>query len=502
MEVVDGVSSLVDQSLVRREEAPPPRSGEAGEPRFREGDGFSPSQRRGPGPGGAEGSRFRMLETIREFAREQLEASGEAERLQREHAHFFLALAQEAEPQLQGPQQPMWLDRLEREQDNVRAALGHFVERGETEAGLQMGAAFWPFWWMRGGHAEGRQRLTQLLQGAGASVRTAAGARVLEGAGRLAHDQDDHAAARKLWEEGLAIARELGDRERIAEALAYLGGWGELEESLAIHRERGDKYRMTMALEKLGNLCEEKGDLKSARAYYEECLAIARECGSPQRIGWSLWQMGNLSRVEGQLQAARSFYAEGLGVFRENRDRFGSGTMLQEMGWVALKQGDWEAARSFFKEAVPLFREMGNKRVLPNLLAGLAKAAQGQGDVERAMEHNQEALVVARETLAQGADNRRFIIYLLAEVARLDGAQGQPRRAVRLLGAVGAIRQAIDRRVTPAERQVEERVLSEARDALGEETFAAAWAAGRAMSLEEAINDALGDRSSSSSDSR
>jgi tetratricopeptide (TPR) repeat protein len=324
---------------------------------------------------------------------------------------------------------------------------------------------------MRGGHTEGRRRLAQLLEAAGEARRTAAGVRALDGAARLAHDHNEYDTAAKIWAESLAIARELGDLDLILEVI-----WGEsdraaarsvVEESLAIYRERGDRRGRMKALEVLGELLSMEGDTVMARPYLEESLAIHRACGSPQRVGWLLWRLGMNAGREGQLQAARAFHDESLPVFRELQDKFGMATALQEPGWVAVKQGDWKAACLYFGEALPLFREIGNFWAAADCLIGLAEAEHRLDEHERSLQHYQKALV-----LVWGHDQKlRVIVELLSRIAGLTSVLGQTERTVRLLGAVDVLRPGSGHDATPEEIARDDRILKEARDALGQEAL-------------------------------
>jgi predicted ATPase/class 3 adenylate cyclase len=508
IDVLDGLASLAEKSLLRQEEA-------AGEPRFG------------------------MLETIREYARERLEASGEAERVRRQHADFFLALAEEAGLEFPRPWEESWLERLEREHGNLHAALDHFIARGEIEAGLRLGAAFWTFWLVRGWMSEGQQRLTQLLESAQSVLHTAVGAKALRGVGYLALIQRDHVPARKSLEQSLAIARELGDRERIAWALADLGALASNErefraarslheESLAIQRERDDKAGIAFALQGLGNACRGEGDLVRARAFLKESLAISRECGAWHMAAWTLLHLGELSRQQDDLVAARGSYQSGLALFRERGDKMGTVTSLQLLAQLASQQQDWENARLPLEEALALSSEMGARLDTVSTLAGLARVASGQGDHERAVAHWRGALVVARDL-----DHKQAVGDVLHGLARAYHTAGEPRRAAQLLGAVDAARQVLEGPVPAGEHRVDDRLWSAVRAALDEAGeprfgasrapasrrdlggseaaekgaerqrqgpdpgFAAAWAAGRAMSLDAAVAFALDDSSAS-----
>ncbi|MFQ5794790.1 MAG: BTAD domain-containing putative transcriptional regulator [Candidatus Bipolaricaulia bacterium] len=204
MDILDGLASLVDKNLLRRKEQAD------GEPRFL------------------------ILETIREYGLERLEASGESEAIRRTHADYYLALAEQAEPKLEGPDQRMWLDRLEVEHDNLRAALVWFEQNGEAEAELRLGGALWGFWHMRGYLSEGRRWLEgALAKGEDRDVSASVRAKALHGAGVLTHEQGDYERATVLYEESLDLRRELGDKPGVAILLSNL------------YKNREEDFRLT-----------------------------------------------------------------------------------------------------------------------------------------------------------------------------------------------------------------------------------------------------------------
>jgi predicted ATPase len=326
IDVLDGLASLVDKSLIQQEE------GVDGEPRFT------------------------MLVTIHQYAAERLEESGEAEALRRRHAEYFLALAEEAEPELTGPEQAAWLERLEEEHDNLRAALRWAEESGEAETGLRLGGALWRFWDVRGHYSEGRERLAALLALSGASGRMAARAKALNGAGNLAWSQSDYAAARSLHEEGLTIRRELGDKRDIA-----------------------------LSLNSLGIVARRQGDYAAARSLLEKSLAIERELGNKRGIAMSLNNLGLVAASQDDYAAARSFYEESLTIRRELGDKQGIANSLGNLGEVARDQGDYTAARSLHEESLAICRELGDKLGIAYLLEGFVALAAAQGQPGRAL---------------------------------------------------------------------------------------------------------------------
>jgi len=437
-------------------------------------------------PQGSEGRsdaqpRVRMLETVRADGLERLEASGEAEAVRRAHAVFYLTLVEEASLQLRGPEQGAWLARLEQEHDNLSAALGWTLEeapghegrRHEGEGyeehpareerigiGLRMAGALWRFWWTRGYLSEGRAWLERLLSrdaGEAAHAGSGARARALVGAGVLATEQNDYARALILVEEGLALYRATGDRPGIATALNVLA-------SLA-------KYQ---------------GDHTRAAQVYQECLLLRRDLGQPADIATVLGNLGVVAAEQGDYARASEFFEESLALKRRLGHAQGVAVSLTNLGLVAREQGDYARATSLYGEGLALYRGLGDKRGIANALIDLGLIAQEQGRDERARGLHLESL-----TLAWAVGDRVIVAYALEGLARAALAQGQSQRAARLLGVAAALRAAIGAPVPPANRVVYNRTIETVRGTLelessaGEQAFAAAWAAGETVPLEQ-----------------
>jgi predicted ATPase/class 3 adenylate cyclase len=322
-DVLDGLVALADHSLLRHEEV-------AGEPRFS------------------------MLETIREFAVERLEASGEAPAIRRRHAATFLALAEAAAPHLTRPEAPAWLDRLEREHDNLRAAIGWAIEQGDAEAALRGGAALWRFWQMRGHVHEGRERLRAVLAMPGARQSPAYAAAV-EAAGGIAYWQGDFEGSRAYYEEQLAIARAAGRPTDVAQALYNLAftyivpqadldlGQAHLEEALALYEQLGDKAGIAKVHWGLASAAfADHAD--KALGHLEVCIPIFRELQDRFSLAWALHSAGLARMQRGELDAARAVYSEALRLFADARDVSGIAGLLQDFSNLALREGDMRRA--------------------------------------------------------------------------------------------------------------------------------------------------------------
>jgi predicted ATPase len=304
-----------------------------------------------------DGPRFAMLLSIRELALEELRASGEAAALQQRHAEHYLALAEDGEAELRGgQQQATWLDRLEREHDNLRAALRWCVEQAATELGLGLGGVLWRFWWVRGHAAEGLTQLAALLGLPGASTYPDARAKVLNGAGALAGELGDGDAARAYLTESLAIRRAIGDEEGVASTLANLG-----------------------------NEAMQRGATAAARAFFEESLALRRRIGPPRAIAASLNQLGNVAWLDEEYTAAIALFEESLAAFESAGSNWDVGNALSNIGFVALARGDTAAARRRFGASLELWQRLGYRRGLAMLLLGFAALSAQEGHYRGAL---------------------------------------------------------------------------------------------------------------------
>ncbi len=448
-------------------------------------------------PGGE--VRFRLLETVRQYGQERLEASGEARAIRDAHADYYLALAERAAPFLARAGQAEWLARLEREHDNLRAALRHALDRASLsgqagELALRLGGALGRFWLIRGYLREGRQWLEAALAGGGPA---AARAKALDAAGALARSQGDRARARSLSEESLALYRELGDARRAAAALQDLGqielSLGNyarvsalVEESLALGGGANDAAGEATAAEMLGYAALFQGDYARAVAFGEESVARWRELGDTSRIAGALSKLGNVALFQGDPAGATARFEESLALYRGLDSARGIADAHSYLGWAAFFGGDYAQAAALGEESLALARELGEKEIVARSLTGLGFAALFRDDLAGATTRFREALALWREL-----GTEEFAGYCLLGLAGAAAAGGHPDRAARLLGAAEALREAVDAPLPPVARAQHERVVGIVRDHLDAATFMAAWEAGRAAS-EGVVAEALG----------
>jgi predicted ATPase len=435
VDVLDGLASLVDKSLLKQEE------GVGGEPRFV------------------------MLETIHEYAREKLKESEEGEDIRRLHAEYFLVLAEEAESGVEGAQQPVWLERLEEEHDNMRAALSWSLGQGQdAELALRMGAALGEFWYLRGYFGEGRRWLEEALAKS-SPAPTAAGARALQRVSWLAFLQGDLDRAEEASQEGLGLEGvelfRTGSGDSIAAELQrvlgmVVGARGELEretelleESLALSREAGSHRGMAVSIFILGVAWRVRGDIERATHLLEEALTVFRETGDQALIASVLTHLGFTFVLQGDLERATEASEEAAAMLRKQKHTSYLADTLDNLGWAALLRGDSEQARALYIESMRLRLEIGDNLAAPETLLGLACVAEAREETER---------------------------------------------AVRLFGASEALREVMGAPPEPGELALQEPYLTATRSHLDEMSWQEAWAAGRGMTLEDAISYALEEK--------
>jgi predicted ATPase/DNA-binding SARP family transcriptional activator/DNA-binding CsgD family transcriptional regulator len=408
------------------------------------------------------GVRHRMLEPVRQYAREKLEERGESEEIRRRHAGFFLALAEEAEPRLWGPEDTEWLERLDVEHDNLRSALSWALERGDAELGLRLAGALWRFWEAHGHYSEGKRWLEKALE-KGGRASAAARAKALEGFGWLVFRAGETNRAVVTAEEGLELSDDAGLGGAVRAKFLGLLGWmvevqGHhaqakqlLEESLKLNRDVDDNFGIADTLLMLGSTLSSLGDRKRQRQLHEEGIALSRELGYVRTLGRLLFSVGYVLLLEGDYERGVALNEEAAALYRERGYKGGLEFVLDNLGWAALLQGDPERAKTSYEESLVLCRELGDKIVASESLEGLACVA---------------------------------------------GVKGEAERAAKLFGVAEALREAVGSQRMPEEDALREPYLATASSQLDEAAWEEAWAEGRAMSMEQAIEYALSEEKS------
>lgn len=405
--------------------------------------------------------RYRLLETLRQFARDRLSLSqDDLSDIERRHASHYVSLAEEAEPNLVGANQGEWLDRLEAELDDLRAALRWILDKAVAEQALRLAGAVWRFWFVRGYLGEGlrwSEEAIAVAKSDQSKTRDIAPCpllpKVLNGAGVLAHYRGDYGKAARLSGEGLAQSRQLGDQLGIADAL----------NGLALVARSG-------------------GNFQAASTMYEESLAILRLAGSAAHLAYTLGYSGYTIWCLGDVTTARGRYDESLAIYQTLGDRAGIATALVLQGLWAHHAGDYRTARIHFEQALGLFRAVGDHRSIARTVRNLADVALAQANYANARELYDESLIRFREL-----GDKYFITVCLLGFGYLNGRQGDLDRAATLLGAGAGLRSAIGGQLSRWDFGDFERERALIQAGLGEAAFAAAFARGEALTLEDAM---------------
>ncbi len=441
-------------------------------------------------------ARVGMLETVREYGLERLAAAGQAEATRRAHAAYYLSLAEEAEPELRGAAQVEWLERLDAEWANLRAALEWLLRQGELTNGLRLAGALRRFWLVRGYPGEGRgwlERLLERVAAEGVAVPAMARAKALNAAGVLAWSQGDYARAVTLCEAALALYREGDDTAGMALSLNHLGfvaaDQGEsghatelLTESLRLYRRLDDRWGIARTLGDLGVMAAQQGDFAEATRLLEESLPLRRGLGNKRGIAVALSNLGNVAVDQGDYRRATALFEESVVLARELGNKKEIALSLNSLGDVAAAQGEAERAAALYEESLTLFRALGDKWGMALTLDDLGALAAERRDYARAAALYEESLLLRRD----GGD-RQGVAASLQGLARVAAEVGQHAHAARLLGAAAALHEAIGAPRPPAERRDYERTEGLVRVALDATAFDEAWTGGRALSPRDAV---------------
>ncbi len=464
--------------------------------------------------------RYVMLETIHEFAREQLGASGEAAAIQEQHARCFTALAEEAEPRIKGPDQGAWLERLDAEQDNFRAALD-WSQANDVGLGMRLAAALGTFWNRRGYSHEGRERALGMLDRAreAALPDTPAMARVLGIVGVIAFRQGDFVLARTLLRRSVDLYRALADPNATSGLVEALNIWGIVEsrladfparrrlheEALALATAAGDRWSAARSLYQLGHTARRSGDDVEARARFAESLAIFQEQGDQQNVGLALLGLGQVAARQGDLATAQGLLEQSLAIFRALGDTWGVSGALYNLGRIAQRRKDYARAQAIHEENLAYNRELGAKSDLAETLEELGRIAYFQGNYARAQELHQQALMQCRELedkvgIAIGLLHAGGVAAVAARAATgRRGARpaGRTRsmapvaQAVQVMGAAEALAGRLGLQFDAASTELREAYIRAARRALGPAGFVEARRRGQALTPDAAVALAL-----------
>ncbi|MCX7755203.1 MAG: tetratricopeptide repeat protein [Anaerolineales bacterium] len=489
--------------------------------------------------------RFRLLETIRQYSRERLEAAGETAATRSRHLAWCASFAAQLEAKLAGPEARPALALLDANLDNLRLALQWVRVSREMETGLRLAGSLWMFWQSRGYLTEGRNWLEELLRlqaalpADSASVSPPVLAKAQYAAAALAFRQSDFPRATTLAEASLEVTRAAQDLARLGAPLTLLGilatEQGDYaraaalhEESLALYRRLGDGVRTSNALINLGALARRQGAYRRALECYEEALNLKRQIGDTSGVALALSNLGDILIAQGKIARGLAALEESLLLYRELGNKAGMVSALNNLGAAARCSGEAARARACLEEAVALCQGMNDRMRLSFVWINLGDLARDEGNLAQAQSLYADALAqleaigdqagralalyalgltaLARqdEEHAQSLLRQSLSLYhslalpsglveSLEALAEATRRQGQPQRAARWLAAAAAQREALEMPVLPPERGRHEQTLAALRTALGQAAFESAWSEGHAVSLEQIVAEALGE---------
>jgi non-specific serine/threonine protein kinase len=479
-DVLDLLSQLVDKSLVLADEDAAAAAADGAE------------------------TRYRLLETVREYAAERLAAAAEATSVARAHVAAYRALVDSAAAALNGPQQGVWLDRLQREHDNIRAALRASLDGADLPSALRIASGLWKFWAVRGHYAEGRRWLDEALAAASTAPNgepewRAILARANSAAGNLARARRDYAVAREHHQRALALWRERDDPAGVAAALANLGNLASdqgdpdaarplFEESLELRRRLGDVAGIALLQNSLGSLAYNRRDFPAARAAYAESLARHVELGDGGSIALLHVSLGQVARATGDAEEAVVHGREGEARFRALGHRWGTSLALGLLGRLALDAGDAAGSDGYLEECVAILRALDDRWNLAVALLSQARAAHRRGHRARAAALSREGLqlALAGRLLRHVASGVEAVAAMLVEDAP-PGDVDRLQRGAALLGAAAVLRQRAGSAVLPADQATYDATVATYRQRLGDDRFESALAAGRDLTVEGAV---------------
>ena len=423
MPVLDGIASLVDNSLLVQ------RVSEDTEPRFV------------------------MLETFREYGREQLAAHGEMAATERAHAAYMIVLAEEETLDMSAVELEAWLRGCDTEHDNLRAALHFLIESGDAEWALRLSAALFRFWEQRDHLSEGRKALARALAMPAAAAPTRLRARALYCAGVLADVQGDLEAVEALSREACGIYREFGDTQGVATSMTVMayqaqrqGRYAEatslFRETVSLWEQLGEVTAVDLATSNMAHAAKTGGDADLAQRLLEQVASSSQARGDVRGFAFALNGLGDVAASRGDRESARRYHHESLSRYREIGDQWGIARVLSDLGALHLDAEEYDEANVALRDAVEAFRALGHQRGVARQLESLSWCASGRS---------------------------------------------QDRAAVTLAGAAAAIRHRISAPAKPAERQTVERALARARTRLGDPEYSAAWQEGMAAPLDTVL---------------
>ncbi|MGK0618361.1 tetratricopeptide repeat protein [Meiothermus cerbereus] len=401
--------------------------------------------------------RFELHEVIRQQVQERAEASRILPAIRQAHAEHYLALVEDAGAYLRGPEEARWLERLALEHDNLRTALEWALSRRDTPLALRLATGLHHFWYVRGHHREGRVWLERALSLPLEGIPPRLHAKALNALAERAKDQGDYRQALGVQQEALDLWQRLEDLGEVAGAL-----------------------------HSLGTIVREQGNLDQALAYFEESLRLRREIGDRNGIATTLNDIGVVYGYRGQLEASRPYFEESLARKRELGDRRGIAYALGNLGQVLSELGEPVRARALTEESLAIKRELGDQQGIAVSLVNLALLTLQQEDLDATWKHLEEGL-----RILYALERRWSIGVVLGSFVELALRLEQFERAVRLVGAIYGLTQAMGLAEPPVSAGNLERYLATSRQQLEPQAFERALAQGREMNLEQTVAYAL-----------
>ena len=456
-EILDLVTQLVGKSLVQAEES-------------------------------ADEARFRLLETIRQYGLSKLLEAGEVEPVRQRHRDWFIGWAERAEPELQGPDQTRWLNRMEVALDNLRAAFDWLPREGDDEGRLRLATAMGAFW-RHGSLSEGRDWLDRALRESAGSSSVRAKAFVW--ASLLALYQGDFARAVPLGEAGLDAYRTLGDRWGTAFALQALGraplladdyqqATSRFEQSLALFREVGDKRGMGVSLYLLSVVAFGRGEYILATKLGKEALQISQEIGDTRNTATALGILGRAELAQGSLESASRFLDESLTLSRQLGDKRSTALELYCVATLARYRKDYARAQALAAESLSISRDIRDKLLTGTALSELGILESLLGKPDAAATILEESLETFLET-----NERLYLARCIDALATVAHQQGRPEQAATLFAAAEALRERIGAALEYFERDAHEHEINSLRAEIAEAAWAKAWRLGQRMTIED-----------------
>ncbi|CAG0928933.1 Putative HTH-type transcriptional regulator [Thermoflexales bacterium] len=483
-------------------------------------------------------ARYRLLETVREYAQEKLDETRERDSLRTRQLDWCIALGERGSPELNRADQAVWFARFDAERDNFRAVQRWAIESGGLEAGLLLANALWRYWEIRGHYSEGRNWYEELLAHAGEAVRVNVRARATFCLAGLMYRQGDLNGAISVAKRSLVLYQQLGEAAIgmasvvnllgviEADRASFQGALEFYERALVLHRQEGNALAVSGVLHNLGYAAHMQGDLARAAHYLQESAAVKRQLVDPGGLALTLNVLGEIESDRAHYDRAESYFQESLVLYREIGGKMGMTNTLNNLGVAAYHQGKYRDALALLNESSQVASEIGSKRDMAITQLNLGDVAHAQGEADHARAHYEQALALYHEigekegsaltsdslaallldtgdleraaTLQHAAlqlyseiGNKRFIALALEGSAGITAQHGEPAHAAQFLGAASALRQEMGTPLHLPERPRVERAEAQARAALGDRTFEAAFERGRTLAIDETVQAAL-----------